>query len=125
MSFSDFSRCALGISAAFGILAGCGNVARSQLAPFPLQSNAHSRLDQLSQGLVNTAGALPRAGIVPPHYGANPGQSWMSPDAAKTKDLLYVSNLNSGMVNVYSYPTDKLVGTIKGDYDGPDGMCVD
>jgi hypothetical protein len=49
----------------------------------------------------------------------------MSPDAAKTKDLLYVSNLNSGTVNVYSYPSDKLVGTIKGDYDGPDGICVD
>ena len=49
----------------------------------------------------------------------------MSRDAAKTKDLLYVSNLNSGTVNVYSYPDDKQVGTIKGDYDGPDGICVD
>jgi hypothetical protein len=49
----------------------------------------------------------------------------MSPDAAKTKDLLYVSNINSGTVNVYSYPDDKQVGTIKGDYDGPDGICVD
>jgi len=49
----------------------------------------------------------------------------MSPDAAKTKDLLYVSNLDSGTVNVYSYPDDKQVGTIKGDYDGPDGICVD
>ena len=49
----------------------------------------------------------------------------MSPDAAKTKDLLYVSNIGSGTVNVYSYPDDKQVGTIKGDYDGPDGICVD
>ena len=75
--------------------------------------------------LLNTAGGLPSAGVLPLHHRPSPGRSWMSPDAAKTKDLLYVSNLNSGTVNVYSYPDDKQVGTIKGNYDGPDGICVD
>jgi hypothetical protein len=92
------------------MLAGCAG-SQSPLAP--------------GGGVVlNTAGGLPGARLVP-HYRPSPRQSWMSPDAAKTKDLLYVSNLDSGTVNVYSYPNDKQVGTIKGDYDGPDGICVD
>jgi len=125
MSISDLGGYALGISVV--VLAGCGNGAQSQLAPSGSfqQSSAQSPLGQLSAGVLNTAGGLPSAGIVPLHYRPNPGRSWMSPDAAKTKDLLYVSNIDSGTVNVYSYPDDKQVGTIKGDYDGPDGICVD
>ncbi|MGC1380686.1 MAG: hypothetical protein WA814_06635 [Candidatus Baltobacteraceae bacterium] len=58
-------------------------------------------------------------------YSPNPGRSWMSPDAAKAKDLLYVSNIDSDTVNVYSYPENKQVGTLTADLASPDGICVD
>jgi hypothetical protein len=127
MSISDSSRYVLGICAAVVLLAGCGSGSQSQLAPSApfQQSSAQSRLGQLAGGVVNTAGGLPSAGIVPLHYRPNAGRSWMSPDAAKTKDLLYVSNLDSNTVNVYSYPNDKPMGTLTADFSGPDGICVD
>ncbi|HXB84210.1 MAG TPA: hypothetical protein VNU22_12745 [Candidatus Acidoferrum sp.] len=109
MRSSEVVRYSIGFWAAFAMLPGCGSAPPAPPGPF----------------LLNTAGDLPSAGVLPLHYRPSPGPSWMSRDAAKTKDLLYVSNLNSGTVNVYSYPDDKQVGTIKGDYDGPDGICVD
>jgi hypothetical protein len=125
MTVSDFGGYTLGFCAAFALLAGCGG-AQSQLAPSgPLQSIAQSRLGQPAGSVVNTAGGLPSAEIVPLHYRPNPGRSWMSPDAATTKDLLYVSNLDSNTVNVYSYPNDQRVGTLTADLSGPDGICVD
>lgn len=53
--------------------------------------------------------------------------SWISSDAAKSKDLLYVSDY-SGVKNdveVFSYPADKRVGTLTTDMLNPDGLCVD
>ncbi len=43
----------------------------------------------------------------------NNSRSWMDPDA-KSKDLLYVTNPGANEVLVYSYPQDKLVGTLGG-----------
>jgi hypothetical protein len=58
---------------------------------------------------------------------ANNRRSWMSPDAAKSKDLLYVSDYSgdANRVDIFSYPADKLVGTITTDMLNPDGLCVD
>jgi hypothetical protein len=127
MRVSRFGSYALGICVAVAMLAGCGGGSQSQLAPSaPFQQrSAQSRLGQLAGGVINTAGDLPGAGIVPMRYRPNAGRSWMSPDAAKTKDLLYVSNLDSNTVNVYSYPNDKPMGTLTADFSGPDGICVD
>jgi DNA-binding beta-propeller fold protein YncE len=50
-------------------------------------------------------------------------QSWMSPDA-KSIDLLYVTDLNTGDVDVYSYPAGKPKGVITG-LAVPHGECVD
>ncbi len=51
------------------------------------------------------------------------GQSWIAPDA-KRGGLLYVSDLNTGNVEVFSYPGGKLKGTIAG-FSAPHGLCVD
>ncbi len=127
MRISDFGRYTLGFCAAFAMLAGCGGGSQSQLAPSgPFRQNSvQSRLGQLGVGVVNTAGGLPSAGIVRLHYRPNAGRSWMSSDAANTKDLLYVSNIDSNTVNVYSYPKAKQVGTLTADLSSPDGICVD
>jgi hypothetical protein len=54
---------------------------------------------------------------------ARPDQSgsWILPEA-KSEDLLYVSNLQN--VTVYSYPSGKHVGTLRGFYR-PYGECTD
>jgi hypothetical protein len=98
------------------MLADCSGGSQSQLAPSApfRQSSAQPPLGQLAGAGVNTAGGLPSARIVPLHYPPNPGRPWMSPDAAKTKDLLYVSNIDSNTVNVYSYPADKPMGNADG-----------
>jgi hypothetical protein len=49
--------------------------------------------------------------------------SWMAPDAVG-QNLLYVSDLGTGHVNVYSYPQGKLKGTLA-DFVRPQAMCVD
>jgi hypothetical protein len=47
----------------------------------------------------------------------------MSPDAKKS-DLLYVSDLSTGDVDVFSYPRGKQKGKLTG-FDAPHGECVD
>lgn len=130
MSIPVFSRDALGFCAALAVLAACGGRAQSPLAPLGAfqQSGAQLRLSQVPAGLGNTAGGLASLGISFVH--ANDARSWMSPDAAKTKDLLYITNLDqnaSGIytVSVYSYPEGKLMGALRKDFSAPDGLCVD
>ena len=121
---SNLRRYALAFCVAFAMLAGCGSGSPSQLAPSgpSQQSNAYSRLGQLPAGLANAdkSGAA-QTGVVEMH--PDHGPSWMAP-GAMTKDLLYVSNLAANTVAVYSYPQDKLVGTLTG-FHKPDGICVD
>lgn len=50
------------------------------------------------------------------------GRSWMAADAARS-DLMYVTNLGTNQVNVYSYPQGIPKGTIT--TAGPHGMCTD
>ncbi len=49
--------------------------------------------------------------------------SWMSPEA-KSKDLLYVSDVNDNDVVVYNYQTGSQVGLLTG-FAEPAGQCVD
>lgn len=55
---------------------------------------------------------------------AGHGKSWMSPRAATTSALLYVSDDESNSVFVYDYSTGASVGTLTG-FDSPSGQCVD
>jgi hypothetical protein len=49
--------------------------------------------------------------------------SWMAPESSNT-DLLYVSEYGHSEVQVYSYPQDKLIGTLTG-LRYPEGECTD
>jgi hypothetical protein len=125
MKISDFGRYVLGICAAVVVLAGCGGGSQSQLAPSApfQQSSAQSRLGQLPEGLVNTvmSGAA-MGGLVAMH--PDHGPSWMAPEA-KAQNLLYLTNYGANNVLVFSYPQDKLVGTLTGLFNLPDGDCTD
>ncbi len=77
-----------------------------------------------SQPPIGAAGAMPQSPAITTH--AERGTSWMLPEA-KSKDLLYVANLTNGdsaMVTVYTYPQGKLVGNLK-HFNNPRGFCVD
>jgi hypothetical protein len=50
-------------------------------------------------------------------------RSWMSPNAA-SNDLLYVSDIYTDDVSVYSWPKGDLEGTLTG-FEEPNGECID
>ena len=67
--------------------------------------------------------------LMMPHYVQRPvhpdrGGSSMSPNAKKSKALLYVGDDETNDVFVYDYKSGASVGTLTG-FDGPEGMCVD
>jgi DNA-binding beta-propeller fold protein YncE len=97
MSIPNRLRHTFGVGALSVALVGCGG---SQ--------------SPLGQGV----SALNAAPVALAHRG-----SWMSPDAKKS-DLLYVSNLTTGDVDVFSYPRAKQKGELTG-FDAPHGECVD
>ena len=96
---SHAGRLAISAFAAVAVLAACG-------APSLPVSNADAASHRLS-----------------PAVHRDRGPSWMSPDAKKTA-LLYVSDLHTDDVNVYSYPGGTLEGKLTG-FSDPWGLCVD
>ncbi len=117
--------CVIGIAAAAVMLTGCGGGSQSQLAPSSpfQQSGAPSRVGQLPEGLVNTAmSGAAQTGVVALH--PDHGPSWMAP-GAQAQNLLYLTNYGANNVLVFSYPQDKLVGTLTGPFYLPDGDCTD
>jgi hypothetical protein len=54
---------------------------------------------------------------------AAPDASWLAPDASGN-DLLYVSDVGTKKVYMYSYPAGKLVGKLSG-FARPQAMCTD
>lgn len=102
VKISGSTRYAVGLMLAGALLVACSSGA-SQFAP-------STAMQQSAVGL-GTAAHPDR------------GRSWMAPDA-KTTDLLYISSYNNGDVYVYSYPHDRLKGTLTG-FSSPAGECVD
>jgi hypothetical protein len=76
---------------------------------------------------------LAQTGIIPSSVGestalpaaqSSSGESWMSPAAASTRELLYISDPGTNAVLVYDYRTGHQVGDLTGFAD-PSGQCVD
>lgn len=103
---------------AFVLLAGCGTTATS-----------------LQPGTQSPEGGPPGVAVArlgnqliarrPSNFELNEAakSSWMAPDA-KQHDLLYISDFVNNVVDVYTYPKGKLVGTLGG-FSGPEGECAD
>jgi hypothetical protein len=98
MTLSNAFR-ALGLCAGFVVLAGCGISATPSAA-------------------WQSPGQMPPQTVRPDR-----SPSWMAPDAKKS-DLLYVSDVGTDDVYVYSYPQGKLKGKLTG-FVRPSGLCVD
>ena len=104
MNVISLSRCTLGFSAGIAALAGCGALPQAQADP-PIGATGATRQN--------------RAHL----RDAAQDRTWMAPDA-KNDNLLYVSDLGSNDVYVYSYPRGALKGTLTG-FKGAHGECVD
>jgi hypothetical protein len=112
---SKFAHYAVGVCAAIATLSGCGG---SQISPSgPTQGAAQSVMT--AQSLVSPFAQANGAMAVHP----DPSHSWMAPDA-KRQNLLYISDIGTYDVYVYSYPKGALEGTLTG-LSGPEGECVD
>jgi hypothetical protein len=70
------------------------------------------------------SGAFVPAGVNPAQSArSDDGRSWMASDAMRS-DLLYISDANANVVDVFSYPQLKPEGKLTG-FNGPWGECVD
>jgi hypothetical protein len=89
------------------MLAGCG---ASQGEAGAQRVTPQVVISKALQGVATSAGAV--------H-----GRSWMLSEA-KTSDLFYVSDQDSGDVYAYSWPKGKLEGTLTG-FTAPSSLCSD
>jgi hypothetical protein len=124
MKMSKLALTSLYISAG-AILSACSGLTPSQLAPsVPIgQSVAQSRLSQTFGSRLNMSDSASGVGVAA--LQTTLGPSWMLPEA-KNEELLYVANLYSNIVRVYSYPAGELVGSLQGNqFFSPDGVCID
>ena len=110
---SLFIFAATSLSAA--LLAACGS--GSQIAPSGPVQNAR-QLNGQSVGRASTL--IVQGGRLPAH--TDHRKSWMSPEAKNDK-LLYISDVATNDVNVYSYPQGAMVGQLTG-FNEPQGECV-
>ena len=98
MHISNATRYTLGVCAAVTTLVGCGGSQASLGPREPMGQNA-------------------MLAVRPDR-----GRSWMAPDAKKD-NLLYISDLGTADVYVYSYPGGALEGTLTG-FNRPWGLCA-
>lgn len=90
-----------------------------------IASSARSALAFFSMSILLAAcGTNANPTVTAPATGANDShQSWVAPDA-RNGALVYVSDLNTGNVEIFSYPAGKPKGTLTG-FSAPHGLCVD
>lgn len=109
MTIRSVPQCALWLCATAAAFAGCSSEGKSTLLPSPVSQSALSQSGQTS----------PYETMAKEEQGSRP--SWIAPDAS-SQDLLYVTDVHA--VTVYSYPSGRLEGILKGFYS-PIGECVD
>jgi hypothetical protein len=90
------------VAAAVALIAGCSAASPPALAPVPTTDAVAAR----------EIASVPDRGV-----------SWMTPEAAKSA-LLYVSDLGTFDVDVYTLPSRKRSGKLTG-FDEPQGECTD
>ncbi|MFY9738130.1 MAG: hypothetical protein WAK11_03665 [Candidatus Cybelea sp.] len=93
--------------AATALLAACSGVGSTQ-----------------SSGYAPPTGASGFAGIVTPNVRPDRDKSWVSPDVKKAPRLLFVSDIDTNDVYIFTMPAMKLHGKLTG-FDGPQGICTD
>ena len=108
---------AAALAAAFAGAGCAGNVSNPIAAPAnSLRVNAGHAMTPAQQRMLGMSLVSP-AKVVPDHRA-----SWMSPDAKKSKSLMYVADEDNNDVLVYTYPAGKKMGMLTG-FETPTGIC--
>jgi hypothetical protein len=115
MTLSSVVPYAFGVCTLLVALAGCGG---SQINPSAVTQGV-SEPGVAAQSLLSQFALRNGTMAVNPNHSG----SWMAPQAQHA-GLLYISDLSTNAVYVYSYPTGTLKGTLTG-FDSPFGECVD
>ena len=122
------SPSALGVVAAAAFLAGCNSSGGSQWSGPTLSSGANAGtsshdVNPLTRDTRHAsdmfAGVKWTGNVHPDHH-----KSWVSPDAQRAPRLLFVSDIGTGDVYIFTMPDMKLKGTLTGFAD-PQGECSD
>ena len=106
----------LAFLASVALIAGCSQ-ATTQTAP--LVPNGFAVGDTLRHD--DVLDTIARTGHVRTHI--NHQTPWIAA-GAKASNLIYVSDIGGEVVDVFSYPNGKPLGTLTG-FDEPNGLCVD
>jgi hypothetical protein len=109
----------LAVAAVAGSLVACSGAPQQGLSP---TNGASSALGGSPAQLA--ARGVPQTLLQPAVAHRDTRRSWMSPEAKKMSNLLYVAGEDSGDVFVYSYPQGKPEGTLTG-FNDPSALCTD
>lgn len=115
MRISGYAARAVGFTTMIAMLAACSSGSQQAFSP------SGAGMSPMKGVLgVSKSGALHDVGVIRQSH----GHSWMTPDKKKKKALLYISDYNNSVLDVFSYPKLKMVGQITG-LSNPDGVCAD
>lgn len=116
------AKYALGVTAAVAVLAACSSGGGSQIAPSSPSMGGNAvgvHMNGTKSPLIAAHGQV--------HIQKYHGKNWMEPGANKNR-LLYVSDYNNSIVQVYNYPSQGTqnppAGTLTG-FTNPQGECSD
>lgn len=123
MKFTSSFTCALSALAAATMLGACsgnGGPQSSPIAPSTGTSNAtHSISQPLGHRVTDTY-----VSVKPPRVHRDRRKSWISPDVGRAPRLLFISDIGTDDVYIFTMPAMTLKGTITG-FNEPQGMCSD
>jgi hypothetical protein len=110
-----------GALAATALLAACSGVGNTQSSGYAPSSGASA---PMSADLPSNQSYPGFAGLLAPNVRPDHHKSWVSPDVKKARRLLFISDIDTNDVYIFTMPAMKLQGTLTG-FDGPQGMCSD
>ena len=120
MSCLTLGRCALSVCASAILLAACGGSQSAALSPRSMTNAITNGARPLGYGPLDASIMVQRPGAAHPDH----HRSWVSPDAKRAKQILFVSDRGHDDVYMYSLPQMKLIGTLTG-FSDPAYMCSD
>jgi hypothetical protein len=107
--------------AATVLLAACSGIGNAQSAGYAPSSGANA---PMGANLSFNESYLGFAGVMAPKVHPDRHESWISPDVKKAPRLLFISDIDTNDVYIFTMPAMKLSGTLTG-FDGPQGVCAD
>jgi hypothetical protein len=124
MRISIAAFCAVGIVAAAAVLAGCSSGGSQSGGPGSSLPASRAFNPAQSAQTSSVGPAIPTLAVKPVTQHPDHRKSWVSPDAGKAHQLLFVTDVSVGDVYMYTFPSLVPMGTVTG-LDAPQSECSD